>query len=131
MVCGKSGKNQIPTQKVVKRHKYNVTDKSLRTANGIVFDSRREMMRYLELLTMERAGLIRNLELQPSFELQPKYHRAGKTERAIIYRADFQYVDCATSETIVEDVKGYKTKEYLLKRKMLFFRYPNINFREV
>lgn len=131
MVCGKSGKNQIPTQKVVKRHKYNVTDKSLRTANGIVFDSRREMMRYLELLTMERAGLIRNLELQPSFELQPKYRRAGKTERAIIYRADFQYVDCATSETIVEDVKGYKTKEYLLKRKMFFFRYPNINFREV
>lgn len=30
----------------------------------------------------------------------------------------------------IVDTKGYKTKEYLLKRKMLLFRYPEINFIE-
>lgn len=98
--------------------------------DGIVFDSRKEANRYAELRLLEKAGEIVKLELQPEFELQPGYRtQDGKYIRPIKYRADFR-VTYADGQVVVIDTKGYRTKEYAIKKKMLLFRYPEIDFRE-
>lgn len=97
--------------------------------DGIKFDSKAEGRRYLELKMLLNAGKIQDLELQPEFVLQEKFKYKGKTERAIIYRADFKYTE--DGETIYEDVKGHKTEIYRLKRKLLLKKFPDINFVEV
>lgn len=108
-------------------HKYNARKT---TVDGIMFDSRKEAERYLSLKAMERTGFIRGLVLQPEFELQPGFrHPDQGAIRAVKYRADFQYE--REGRTVVEDVKGMKTKEYLIKRKLFLSRYPDILFREV
>ena len=99
--------------------------------DGTRFDSQAEATRYVELRLLLRAGKIELLELQPAFELVQKFTtRSGEKIRAISYVADFQYVDLATGKTIVEDVKGMKTEVYKIKRKLLLWLYPDINFIE-
>lgn len=93
------------------------------TVDGITFDSRAEARRYRELKLLERAGAIENLVLQPKFELQPKYKIGKRCERAIIYRADFQYWDNGKSCLVVEDVKGVETKDFKLKKKLFEYKY--------
>lgn len=93
--------------------------------DGISFDSRREARRYTELKTLRQAGEISALKLQEPFELVPKQ----RGERAVTYRADFVYMEGGA--LVVEDVKGMKTKDYIIKRKLFKWRYPNIEFREV
>ena len=84
--------------------------------NGIKFDSKREALRYTQLLLKQRAGEISDLELQPVFVLQDKFVCGNVAYRAIKYVADFRYK--ANGSVYVEDVKGFKTPEYLLKRKI-------------
>ena len=91
--------------------------------DGITFDSKKEARRYQELKLMERAGVIKGLVLQPCFLLQDKFKYKDKTERKIKYIADFKYLDTRTGKTVVEDVKGYKTDVYKLKRKLFLKRY--------
>lgn len=99
--------------------------------NGIVFDSQKEGNYYCQLLMLERAGVVTDIRLQVPFVLQPKYTKNDGTKcRAITYRADF-VVDYADGHTEVVDVKGFRTKEYILKRKMLEYKYPDIKFVEV
>ena len=102
--------------------------------DGYNFPSLKEMGRYLELKLMLKEGLIRELELQPQFELLEDFHNKywGKT-RGIKYRADFTYYDVEKQCRIVEDVKseGTKTPVYKLKKKMLLAKYPLMNFIEV
>lgn len=93
--------------------------------DGIIFDSIREANRYCELRLLQRAGEIHSLELQKRFELIPKH---GK-ERAVYYVADFVYKDRNGAE-VVEDTKGCKTKEYIIKRKLMLWRY-GIKIKEV
>lgn len=108
-----------------KPHKYNVVSKERRTANGITFDSMAEMRRYLELKMLEKSGVIAGLELQPKFLLIPKTEKGG---RAVYYIADFKYTK--DGKTVYEDVKGVKTDVYKLKKKLLFYKYPDICFFE-
>lgn len=99
--------------------------------DGITFDSRKEAQRYSELKLMQRAGLISGLELQKEFVLIPAQFetvitKAGKTkqvciERAVKYKADFAYMQ--NGEQIVEDTKGFKTKDYIIKRKLMLWVY--------
>ena len=91
--------------------------------DGYLFDSRKEAHHYLELKYMLRAGLIENLRLQVPFVLiPPQKDEKGKViERAVVYKADFVYEQ--NGETVVEDTKGFKTKEYIIKRKLLLERY--------
>lgn len=99
--------------------------------DGITFDSAKEAKYHIELKLRQKAGEIASFELQPTFILQEGFRtKNGKKEREIRYKADFRVVYPDGREEIV-DTKGYKTKEYLLKRKMLLFRYPEINFVEV
>lgn len=97
--------------------------------NGILFDSKREARRYLDLRAMEIAGQIQNLRLQVKYELLPSQRINGKVvEREVTYVADFQYQE--NGMTVVEDAKGYKTPEYRLKKKMLLY-FHGIRIREV
>ena len=100
--------------------------------NGHCFDSVAERNRYLILDSWRQDGEIKDLELQPKFLLQNGFIYNGKSERAINYIADFKYVDIATNQTIVEDVKGVVTPEYRLKRKLfLNLHGSNIVFKEI
>lgn len=99
--------------------------------DDIVFDSIREGNRYRELKLLERAGKIKDLSLQHKFELQPSFKKNGKTFRAINYIADFVYFDLERMRIVVEDVKGFKTKEYLLKKKLFEFKYPELTITEI
>ena len=99
--------------------------------DGIEFDSKKEATRYTELKLLVRAGKIKNLVLQPEYELIPKFKKNGKTYRKTIYRADFSYFDIEMGKTITEDVKGFKTKEYALKKKMFEHRYSDIEIKEI
>ena len=98
--------------------------------DGQKFDSKKEARRYQELLLLEKAGVIKNLSRQVKFVLIPSQRdENGKVvERECSYKADFEYTE--DGKTIVEDVKGFKTKEYIIKRKLLLWRY-GIRIREV
>ena len=100
--------------------------------DGIKFDSKAEARRYVELKIMEDTGHIKELKLQPKFELQPKYKNSkGQCIRAITYKADFSYIETHSEvgKLIVEDVKGVENKEFKLKKKMLEYKFPDIDFR--
>jgi len=89
------------------------------------FDSKKEARHFDELSILLSAGQITDLKLQPNFTLQEGYTTIeGERVRAIVYRADFCYRDAAGT-LIVEDVKsrGTRTKDYLLKRKLMQERY--------
>ena len=93
-----------------RRSKYG----SVRTeCDGILFDSQREADRYKELRLFLKAGAIKDLQLQPKFEI---IHNGVNI---CFYRADFSYFDCSLETVVVEDVKGYRTREYKLKVKMM------------
>ena len=84
--------------------------------DGIQFDSILERNRYVELRLMEKAGVIKNLQLQVKYEIIPKQ----KGERAAYYIADFVYLD-DRGQVVVEDTKGFKTKDYVLRRKLMLY----------
>lgn len=90
------------------------------TANGMVFDSKKEYIRYCELALLQKAGQISNLQRQVKYELIPSQKVGGKVaERACTYVADFVYQE--NGKTVVEDTKGYKTKDYIIKRKLMLY----------
>lgn len=101
------------------------------TVDGITYDSRKEAQRAQELRLMLKAGIISNLREQVPYELIPaQKNEYGKViERAVIYKADFVYDD-EKGKTVVEDTKGVRTKEYIIKRKLMLYEY-GIRIREV
>lgn len=100
--------------------------------DGMIFDSRKEAARWCELKLMERAGLITDLFRQFPFTILPaQRNEKGKViERPVKYVADFVYTDKNTGKTVVEDAKGVRTKEYILKRKMMLYLH-GIRIKEV
>lgn len=101
------------------------------TVDGIEFDSRAEATRYTELKLLQRAGKIRDLKLQPEFELIPSFRKNRKTFRRTVYKADFSYFDIERSKYMVEDVKGFRTDVYALKKKLFEYKYQNLTLTEV
>lgn len=107
---------------------------------GMIFDSKRELKRYQELEALEEAGEIKNLQRQVKFVLIPAQREAdtvgvkggvkkGKViERECAYTADFVYEE--DGEKVVEDSKGFKTKDYSIKRKLMLYVY-GIKIKEV
>ncbi len=79
--------------------------------DGIKFDSQKEGRRYTALKLLERSGTIKDLELQPKYDLIVNGYRVG------FYKADFRYIE--NDKLVVEDVKGMKTPIYNLKKKMI------------
>ena len=90
------------------------------TVNGITFDSRKEANRYIELSSLEKVGKVSDLQCQVKFELIPSQRINGKVaERAVNYIADFVYME--NGKKVVEDTKGFKTPEYIIKRKLMLW----------
>ena len=112
--------------------------------DGIWFDSKKEKNRYRDLRLMEKAGVIKDLQMQVSYELQPKYEINGRKVQDIYYNADFVYMERTKNkdiegwEQVIEDVKPnedekgnrYKTDVYKLKKKMFEFKY-GVEIKEV
>lgn len=92
-----------------------------------LFDSAKEAKRYRDLVLLERAGEIQNLELQPRFLLQEGFKKNNKTWRKLEYVADFKYIE--NGKTVVEDVKGFETKEFKIKRKIFEYKYPDLELK--
>lgn len=113
--------------------------------NGIVFDSKKEAKRYSELLLLEKAGVIRDLQRQVKFVLIPAqnevFERYGKKgqrlkdgqrciEKECAYIADFVYRYTTSNVKVVEDTKGFRTKDYIIKRKLMLWVH-GIRIKEV
>lgn len=113
------------------KHKYNAQKVTVDIGGEQVkFDSKAESFRYQELVLLQRAGEISELELQPEFVLQESFRHNAKAHRAIKYRADFGYRE--DGARVVEDVKGKTTGEYQIKKKLFLRRYGDeLVFREV
>lgn len=99
------------------------------------FPSRREAGRYCELVTLQKAGEISNLRIQVKYQLIPaqyedRFNKKNLLERPVNYIADFVYNDKRTGELVVEDSKGYRTREYIIKRKLML-KVHNIRIKEV
>lgn len=123
--------------------RHNKYHNSAVIVDGISFQSMKEARRWRELKLMESAGMIHGLTRQKKYVLIPAQRepdtvgkRGGKIkgkliEREVSYIADFMYYD-KDGNAVVEDVKSpaTKTKEYIIKRKLLLFKY-GIKIQEV
>jgi hypothetical protein len=106
--------------------------------DNMIFDSKKELSRYLELKLLEKAGKISHLYTQYLFELQKS--NKEKKLRAINYRADFVYLEgCKKKNRVAEDVKPFDKKsgkfrltaEFKLKQKLFAIKYPDWELRIV
>ena len=110
--------------------------------DGEIFDSRKEARRYIELQWLLKAGTIKDLRRQVRFVLVPAQRepdeigpRGGRKpgkliEKEVAYVADFVYTDAETRGTVVEDTKGMRTKDYVIKRKLMLYVH-GIRIREI
>ena len=106
--------------------------------NDDVFDSRKEYRRWQELKLLERSGKITDLRRQVKYVLIPhqrehsnEIYKSGKNkgkfkpgkiiERECAYIADFVYFDVEKYQLVVEDTKGVRTKDYVIKRKLMLY----------
>ena len=106
-----------------------MSDKSKRTYDGIVFDSALEMRYYRDvLLPKVESGEIVSYELQKPYELQPQFKHDGKTVLPIKYIADF-FIFYSDGREEVIDTKGKPDSVALLKRKLFWYHYPNVNYK--
>ena len=99
----------------MRKNKYN------NNGNG---SSIKERKRGAELELLQRAGIISDLQKQVTYELIPAHYEVvnGKRkciERACTYKADFVYYDVENKQLVVEDSKGFRTKDYIIKRKLM------------
>lgn len=116
------------------RYKSKYCNIKTKTMDGLVFDSTKEARRWEQLLLLQKAGNITNLQRQVAFEIipaqyetYPRYSKKGERlkdgrrliERKVEYVADFVYTDTDTGETVVEDTKGVRTADYIIKRKLM------------
>jgi hypothetical protein len=85
--------------------------------DGIKFPSKKEGRRYSELKILQRAGHIHDLRLQVPFELVPAQVGGMRKELPVVYLADFVYTE--GGKRVIEDTKGVRTKDYIIKRKLM------------
>lgn len=124
---------------------YNKYNNKKTEVDGILFDSKKEARRYTELRILEKAGEITDLQRQVKYTLIPEQREESEeiykqgpnkgkkkpgrvVERKVEYVADFVYTQ--DGETVVEDTKGIRTKEYVIKRKLMLYIHK-IKIREI
>lgn len=102
-----------------------------RELDGHEFPSLKEADYYLIYKDMLKRGEIVKLELQPKFTLIPSFKgKDGKTEKSVNYTADFRLTYPDGRQRVVE-VKGYKTRDYVIRRKLFKWQYKEYEFEEV
>lgn len=105
------------------------------TVDGRTFDSKKEYRRYKELVLLEKARVIENLQCQVKFNLLPSYvetyprysEKTGRrikdgtrtVERECNYIADFVYYE--NGKMVVEDTKGFATPDFKIKKKLMLW----------
>ena len=106
-------------------------NRKITAPGGEKFDSMKEYNRWGQLKLLQRAGKISGLERQVKFLLLPvQRDEQGKLlEHARSYVADFVYLD-GDGKAVVEDAKGVRTKDYIIKRKLMLWLH-GIRVREV
>lgn len=117
------------------RYKNKYHNVKVKASDGTVFDSMKEARRWEQLLLLQKAGKITSLQRQVAYELLPnqyetyeRYSKSGKRlkdgakliERKVEYVADFVYTEAERGMLVVEDTKGVKTKDYIIKRKLMY-----------
>ena len=107
---------------------YNKYNNKKTIVDGIKFDSEMESHYYIYLKQLKEIGEVVDFEIQPTFLLQEGFNLNGKKIRAITYKADFKVIYKDGHEEVI-DVKGKLTEEFKIKRKMLLYRYRDINFK--
>lgn len=111
------------------RSKFNVDkNKEKRCLDGIVFDSAMEMKYYAEVIKPNfENGEITYYERQKKYILQPPFNHSDKKVLPIEYKADF-YVEYKNGTKKVIDIKGFADPVALLKRKMFWYVYPELDY---
>lgn len=112
-------------------HKYRNV---ITTVDNIKFHSAAESRYYVQLKALLQNGRICNLDLQPKFEIVPKYKNGnGEKIQAAYYVADFRYVDMDSGENVIVDVKRKQTATdtYRLKKKLFEKIYYPLTVNEV
>ena len=114
------------------RSKYGAKKTTVESSgNRLTFDSQKEARRFKELLILQRAGKIRDLHLQEHFLLtRPHTLPTGQKIKREEYVADFVYDRRVKDSTgrvqwaqVVEDVKGYRTSDYIRKKNRMLDLY--------
>lgn len=90
---------------VPRRGRFPVSEKSARTTAGIVFDSKGEAARYTQLKLLERAGLVSDVQVQPSWDVMIE------GQKFCTYTADFSYLCKERGRPVIEDVKSSGTQK--------------------
>ena len=98
--------------------------------DGIKFDSVKEKNYYITLKYLEKAGIIKDLELQKEYILIDKFEVNDKVYRKTSYFADFTYFNTKDNKIHVVDTKGVRTDVYKLKKKMMAYKY-NVEIEEI
>ena len=109
-------------RRMIEMNKYH--NRKVRTSDGHEHDSRKEAVRWEHLKRLQEAGLIKDLRRQVEYILIPSQKEMvnGKVktvEQPVEYTADFVYVDVESGKTVVEDSKGYRTRDYIIRRKLM------------
>ena len=103
------------------------------TVYGRTFDSKREAEWYMMLREKQRLGKIKHIECQPTYTLLEGFRdNQGKPQKPITYTPDF-LVEYDDGRREVIEVKGMRTRDYLLRKKMFLHMMceTDIIFREV
>lgn len=126
---------------VIKHYKPSKYNNKKIEIDGITYDSKKEAKRHQELIFLERTGEINDLRRQVKFVLIPSQrepdtigsrggiHKGKVIEKECSYIADFVY-KTVDGITVVEDTKGFRTTEYIVKRKLMLYIH-GIRIKEV
>lgn len=113
--------------------KYNKYKNIKVEEDGIKFDSKIERDYYLHLKELKKEGMVSNFDMQVVYNLQEKFRYKNEAVREINYKADFVVTYSDGHEEVV-DIKGSLfsiDSVFKVKRKMLIYKYPNIDFRVI
>lgn len=121
--CPQCGRKAEPLTEKGERRKSKYAAKPC-TIDGHRFPSKREARRYTELRTLERAGKITGLELQPKFPC------VVNGVKVCDWIGDFAYFEAGSDTETIEDAKGFRTKVYRIKKKLVEAIY-GIRIKEV
>ena len=112
----KRGKEALADALASKRKRgprIRVAPPSERSIDGILFDSKKEMQRYRDLVMLQKLGQVLFFLRQVPFRLPG----------GVTYRVDF-VIWWPDGRTTFEDVKGHKTEVYRLKKRLVEAHYP-------
>lgn len=122
------GVKNIAKRKTSKYH-VDISEKGKkeRTYNGVTYDSKTELLFLKEFIEPKlKSGEIKSYTRQIEYILQDKFEYKGKKILPIKYRSDFNVV-WSDNTLQVFDVKGNPDNLSLLKRKLMWAKYPETN----